>query len=122
MDVAMPSWAPYFHQFDTVVGYSDLGHIFLAGRTTGEHGVLYPFKSAAKSYGTFGDTAEFVNEVVREPGFADYVLQPDHVAAIRDLLGPLGPERFTSLSPIRSSAAARRPRPTRLAMYGCFWT
>ncbi|WP_458686550.1 hypothetical protein [Nocardia tengchongensis] len=74
MDTAMPSWAPYFHQFDTVVGYSDLGHIFLADRTTGEHGVLYPFKSAAKSYGTFTGTAEFVNEVVREPGFVDYVL------------------------------------------------
>lgn len=68
MDVATPSWAPHFPQFDAVVGYSDLGHIFLTGRNTGKHGVLHPYKSAAMSYGTFADTAEFVNEVVREPG------------------------------------------------------
>ncbi|WP_153348061.1 T6SS immunity protein Tdi1 domain-containing protein [Nocardia aurantia] len=93
MDEAMPGWAPYFHQFDTVVGYSDLGHIFLAGRDTGEHGVLHPYRSAAKSYGIFADTTRFVSEVVQDPGFVAYVLQPDHVAAIRDLLGPLGPEQ-----------------------------
>ncbi len=93
MATAMPDRTPHFHGFDTVVGYSDLGHIFLANRRTGEHAVLHPFKFAVKSYGVFADTAAFVDEVLREPVFAQYVLQPDHVAAIRDLEGPLGTDQ-----------------------------
>ncbi|MGI5232727.1 T6SS immunity protein Tdi1 domain-containing protein [Actinoallomurus iriomotensis] len=99
MAEAAPAWAPHFEQFDIVVGYSDLGHVFMAGRDTGEHGVLHPYRSAAKSYGEFADTTEFANTILREPGFAEYVLRPDHVQEIRDRLGSLGPDQVYIATP-----------------------
>ncbi|MEV0684148.1 hypothetical protein AB0I35_09805 [Nocardia sp. NPDC050378] len=83
------TWAAEFPQFDCVVGYSDLGHVFLAS-AAGEYAVLHPFKAAAKSYGTFSGPGEFADTVLRDPGFAEYVMLPGHVAEIRALLGPLG--------------------------------
>ncbi|GLY91461.1 T6SS immunity protein Tdi1 domain-containing protein [Actinoallomurus iriomotensis] len=99
MAEAAPAWAPHFRQFDTVVGYSDLGHVFMAGRDTGEHGVLHPYRSAAKSYGRFSDTTEFANTILRDPGFAEAVLRPGHVQEIRDRLGPLGPDQVYIATP-----------------------
>ncbi|MDO3647100.1 T6SS immunity protein Tdi1 domain-containing protein [Nocardia mangyaensis] len=89
---AMPGWAGQFPQFEAVVGYSDLGHVFLA-ESGGEFAVLHPFTSSAKSYGRFPSIEEFADTVLRDPDFAAYVLLPDHVADICALLGPLGDDQ-----------------------------
>ncbi len=89
---AAPGWAAQFPQFEAIVGYSDLGHVFLA-EAGGEFAVLHPFTAAAKSYGRFPSIEEFADTVLRDPGFAAYVLLPDHVAEIRALLGPLGEDQ-----------------------------
>ncbi|MET8777035.1 T6SS immunity protein Tdi1 domain-containing protein [Nocardia sp. NPDC050713] len=96
---AMPAWAPHFPQFDLVFGYSDLGHTFLVNSQSGECAVLHPYRAAAKGYGAFADPAEFADRVLREQGFADYVLRTEHVARIRDLLGPLAPEQVYIATP-----------------------
>lgn len=82
-------WARHFPKYDQIVGYSNLGHFFLRASKDNEYIVLHPFKKAAKSYGQHSSNAAFENEVLKDPGFADYVLRPDHVAAIRKRLGPL---------------------------------
>ncbi|WP_230465336.1 hypothetical protein, partial [Nocardia seriolae] len=51
--------------------------------------MLYPFKAAAKNYGEFTSTSEFFDTIVRDDYFTMVILTSDHVAAIRDLLGPL---------------------------------
>ncbi|MFB7724574.1 MULTISPECIES: T6SS immunity protein Tdi1 domain-containing protein [unclassified Nocardia] len=91
MAEVMPRWALRFPQFDTVVGYSDLGHVFLAKRSSGEHGVLYPYRDAAKNYGVFGSTGEFVDTIVRDEYFTKVIMLAEHAAAIRERLGELGP-------------------------------
>lgn len=62
MHAAAPGWAAKFPQFDTVIGYSDLGHVFLSNADN-ECGVLHPYKAAAKSYGTFPDHETFADQV-----------------------------------------------------------
>ena len=99
MATAVPRWAPHFPQFDTVVGYSDLGHVFLANRVTGEHGVLYPYNAAGKNYGEFASTAEFVDTIIRDPYFTSMILLSDHVTKIREILGPLGSEQVYIATP-----------------------
>lgn len=89
LDEVMPAWAEHFPQFDTVIGYSDLGHAFLMSSRTGEYAVLDPYSAGTKSYGTFTDIDGFVERVLFDPGFITYVLQPQHVSAIRRRLGPL---------------------------------
>lgn len=86
---SMPRWAGQFPQFEAVVGYSELGHVFLA-ESGGEFAVLHPFTASAKSYGRFPSIEEFADTVLRDPDFAGYVLLPEHVAEVGALLGPLG--------------------------------
>lgn len=99
MATAIPRWAPYFTQFNTVVGYSDLGHVFLSNRATGEHGVLYPYDAAGKNYGEFPSTADFVDKIVRDPYFMSMILLSGHVGEIRSILGPLAPEQVYIATP-----------------------
>ena len=82
-------WASHYLDFTEIVGYSSLGHFILKNPNSNEYIVLHPFKQAAKSYGTFSSLAEFETSVLNEPGFAEYVLRPQHVAAIRERIGPL---------------------------------
>ncbi|MFE1595811.1 hypothetical protein [Nocardia sp. NPDC058705] len=66
---AAPGWSEQFPTFEAVVGYSDLGHVFLA-ESSGEFAVLHPFKAAAKSYGRFPSIEDFADSVLRDPDFA----------------------------------------------------
>ncbi|MBF6327387.1 DUF1851 domain-containing protein [Nocardia transvalensis] len=86
---AIPSWAPHFAHFDSVVGYSSLGHAFLANLQSGDYAVLYPYRAGATGYGPFVSPWEFADQVLTEPRFADFVLRPDHVSEICDRIGPL---------------------------------
>ena len=116
----MPAWAPHFPQFDTVVGYSDLGHAFLMSTRTGEYAVLDPYSPGTKGYGAFPDVTAFINRVLFDPDFLTYVLQPQHVSAIRRRLGRWPRMRSTSPPRIRSSAVPRIRIPMTGAVCGCF--
>ncbi|MFI1916268.1 T6SS immunity protein Tdi1 domain-containing protein [Nocardia sp. NPDC020380] len=89
IDRVMPAWAEHYPQFDTVVGYSDLGHAFLMSTRTGEYGVFDPYSPGVKKYGPFTEVTQFVDRVLFEPDVMTYVLQPQHVSEIRRRLGPL---------------------------------
>ncbi len=89
LDRVMPAWAEHYPQYDTVVGYTDLGHAFLMSTRTGEYALLDPYSPGVKPYGPFPDLHAFVDRVLFDPNVITYVLQPTHVAAIRALLGPL---------------------------------
>ena len=82
-------WHEAFPAYDEVVGYSALGHFFLRASASQEYAVVYPFKIAAKSYGVFSTVEAFEDNVLKDPGFEEYVLSPEHVASIRQRLGPL---------------------------------
>ncbi len=87
-------WARHFPAYDQVVGYSALGHFFLRRSESGEYIVLHPFKGAAKSYGNFESVADFERNVLADEGFVLYVIDSDHVAAIKERLGPLGADEI----------------------------
>ncbi|MEV0297456.1 hypothetical protein [Nocardia sp. NPDC050710] len=89
VSAAMPAWEPHFTQFDTVIGYSALGHAFLADSRTRNYAVLHPYSAGAKSYGFFPERTDFITDVLLDPGFGTYVLRTDHVDTIRQLHGPL---------------------------------
>jgi hypothetical protein len=86
----MPGWAPHFSVFDTVVGYSALGHVFMRNSETNEYIVLHPYQKGAKNYGVFADLQTFEKQLLQEPGFAGFVLQDFKVKKIRELQGLLG--------------------------------
>jgi hypothetical protein len=88
----IPTWAPHFRKYDEVVGYSVLGHVFMRASEDHDYAVLHPFRNTAKSYGAFADTNAFEEQLLYDPGFAEYVLRPAHVAEVRKHVGPLGNE------------------------------
>ena len=82
-------WARRLDGFTDAVGYSALGHIFLLAPLASEFAVLHPFRQALKNYGEFPDIEAFEASVLQESGFQEYVLRPNHVAALKEALGPL---------------------------------
>jgi hypothetical protein len=91
---ALGPWAPHFARFSEVVGYSSLGHFFLRDPSSNEYIVLHPFKRAAKSYGVHNSVGDFEAAVLKDAGFAEYVLRPAHVEAIAKRLGDLAPDEI----------------------------
>lgn len=89
---ALGCWQPELPAFTHVVGFSGLGHFFLSNAESSEFGVFHPFRNAYKSYGAFGSIAEFEARILRDEGFAEYVLRPEHQAALAERLGPLAPD------------------------------
>jgi len=87
-------WAPHFAKFSEVVGYSCLGQFFLRDPSSNEYIVLHPFKRAAKSYGAHNSVGDFEATVLKDAGFAEYVLRPAHVEAIAKRLGGLAPDEI----------------------------
>lgn len=87
-------WAGCFPKYEEVVGYSSLGHFFMRASELNEYIVLHPFKGSAKSYGVHESIGAFENAVLKEPGFQDYVLRPEHVRAVAKRLGPLSEEQI----------------------------
>jgi len=87
-------WAPHFPKYTEVVGYSSLGLIFMRNPESGEYEVLHPFKGAAKGYGAHGGLDDFEEAVLKEPGFREHVLRPDHVQAIHKRLGALSEDQI----------------------------
>nr|WP_232542168.1 T6SS immunity protein Tdi1 domain-containing protein [Nocardia bovistercoris] len=81
----------------------------MADSASSEFAVLHTYRAAAKGYGAFGDVAEFADEVLRDPGFAGYVLRNDHVAAIRELLGPLADEQVYIATPYPFLGGSEEP-------------
>lgn len=87
-------WDGLFPKYDTLIGYSSLGHFFLRASTDTETIVLHPYQAAAKSYGGFATVAQFEATVLQEPGFAEYVLRLPHLALLRARLGPLAADEI----------------------------
>jgi hypothetical protein len=85
-------WASEFPAYTEVVGYSSLGHLLLRDPVVKDYAVLHPFKSAAKSYGSYASIAEFEKSILCEAGFVDYVLRREHVQAVAKRLGHLKAE------------------------------
>lgn len=108
-DAAIPRWTPHFPEFDTVVGYSDLGHVFLRNSRSREYLVLHPYLKGGKNYGVFADLPEFEETLLKEPGFAGYVLGIDHVEAIRRLQGPLGADEVYIAKPYPFLGGSEEP-------------
>lgn len=104
----LQSWPVVRSRFSAVVGYSGLGHIFLRSEAS-EYAVLHPFRTAYKSYGHFGSCTAFENTVLRDTGFARYVLQTEHQQAIRALLGPLEADEVYIPSPYPCMGGDERP-------------
>ncbi len=100
IDRMLPAWVDRLPpQYDTVVGYTDLGNAFLFSTRTGEYGIFDPYSPGVKSYGVHTDLNEFLDRVLFDPGVITYVLQPRHVAEIRRRLGPLGPDEVYIATP-----------------------
>ena len=76
--------------FTHAVGHSLLGHFIVWSEPTNEFGVLHPLVNAFKNYGPFESVDAFRDQVLDDPDFTAYVLRPDHVAAIRELIGDAG--------------------------------
>lgn len=76
--------------FTHLVGYSLLGHFIVWSEPTNDFGVVHPLAKAFKNYGPFESLYAFREHVLDDPDFAAYVLRPEHVAAIRELLGEPG--------------------------------
>jgi hypothetical protein len=70
-------WQENTRPFNTIVGHSNLGHAFLVDSVTSEYAVLHPFRAKFKQYGMFTTVQEFEQKILRDPGFAEYVLRPD---------------------------------------------
>ena len=82
-------WIKDYPLYEQIVGYSSLGHIFLFNPSQSDYAVFYPFKAAAKSYGTFNSISEFEKEVLQDEGFSLFVLNADHVQEISKAIGTL---------------------------------
>ncbi|MDN3577779.1 DUF1851 domain-containing protein [Chitinimonas viridis] len=82
-------WEKHFPAFKQVIGYSSLGSFFLRNPNSNEYIVLHPYKGAAKSYGSHKSVNAFEKSVLKEPGFEEYVLRPDHVLAVSQVVGEL---------------------------------
>ncbi|NQZ32892.1 MAG: DUF1851 domain-containing protein [Oceanospirillaceae bacterium] len=86
---AIGCWINDYQHYEKIVGYSNLGHIFLFNPSNNDYAVFYPFRGAAKSYGAFSSIKEFEESVLLDPGFLEYVLKPEQVQNIRNQLGAL---------------------------------
>jgi hypothetical protein len=106
---ALECWHTHYKKFDTIVGYSNLGHFFLRASSNNEYIVLHPFKKAAKSYGVFANVAAFEKDLLKEPGFASFVLRPDHVETIKKRLGPLKENEVYIPTPYPSLGGSEKP-------------
>ncbi|WP_425221766.1 hypothetical protein [Pseudomonas sp.] len=82
-------WEPNVAPFTHVVGYSNLGHFFLLNSNSEEFAVLHPFRQAYKSYGQFNSVSDFEQIILKDAGFGEYVLKPEHQAAIQEFAGSL---------------------------------
>lgn len=108
-DRVMPAWAPQFPRFDRVIGYTDLGHALLMSTRTGEYAILDPYFPGTKVYGTFDDLSAFVDRVLFDPDVITYILQPQHVSAIRRRLGPLEAEEVYIAAPYPFLGGSEHP-------------
>jgi T6SS immunity protein Tdi1, C-terminal len=83
-------WEGNTRQFNEVVGYSLLGHVFLFATESNEYAVLHPFKQALKNYGEFENVQNFEAQILKDDGFIEFVFEPVHLKAVIDYVGPLG--------------------------------
>ncbi|MEI6893627.1 MAG: T6SS immunity protein Tdi1 domain-containing protein [Colwellia sp.] len=86
---AIGHWIKDYPLYEQIIGYSNLGHIFLFSPSKSDYAVFYPFKAAAKSYGTFNSISEFEKEILQDEGFSQYVLNADHAQKISKAIGTL---------------------------------
>jgi len=97
----MACWASsnLFSDYTEIVGYSDLGHVFMRSPDTSKYIVLHPFKNGAKLYGEFISIQDFEEKILKEWSFEEFVLNLDHVSKIKERLGALGEEEVYTPAP-----------------------
>ena len=95
--------------FTHVVGDSVLGHFVVWSQPSNEFGVLHPLVNAFKNYGPFGSVDAFREAVLDDPDFAAYVLRPDHVAELRELLGDVGDGQVYIPAPLPALGGSDAP-------------
>lgn len=93
-------WSRHVVDYDQIVGFSSLGHIFLRNQSTSEYIVLHPFKGATKSYDKFSSVKEFEKKILKDPVFSEYVLRPGQVDLLNTRLGPLEGDQIYIPQPI----------------------
>ena len=96
---AIGDWIIDFPSYEQIIGYSSLGHVFLFSPSESNYAVYYPFRAAAKNYGTFNSISEFEKEVLQEEGFSLYVLNNTSVKEISELIGTLNEHEVYIPSP-----------------------
>ena len=83
-------------------------------------GAAPALKGAAKSYGSYRSLAAFERGVLQDPGFAAFVLRPDHVRVVARRLGPLAEESDVHPHALSFSGRQRYARQVmNKAMSGC---
>lgn len=82
-------WSKHIKQYDQIIGYSSLGHVFLRNEGTNEYAVFHPIKAASKSYDEHPSIEEFEEKVLKDASFSEYVLRAGQMASLSEELGPL---------------------------------
>ncbi len=82
-------WEQHIPNYDQVIGYSVLGHIFIFNTETNEYAVVHPYQKSMKQYGSFESFAAFETQIIQDPEFVDYVFRPEHSQDVQAFVGPL---------------------------------
>ena len=93
-------WARHLKQYDQVIGFSSLAHVFLRNEQTSEYAVLHPFKAATKSYHKHQSIRAFEEQILNDPSFSEHVLRSQQVEALTNEFGPLDEDEVFIPQPI----------------------
>lgn len=92
-------WVQERPEFSQIVGYSPMGHVFLHNPTGKEYAIFYPFRQAAKSYGSFDSLEAFEQNILKETGFSIFVLKPDFTEELIQAHGKLAHDEVFIATP-----------------------
>ncbi|VAW82523.1 hypothetical protein MNBD_GAMMA12-1617 [hydrothermal vent metagenome] len=103
-------WEKYLKPYDKVVGYSNLGYIFLWNSDNNEYVVLNPFMATTECYGIFASIKEFEHTVLEETDFIVEVLQASPHLELIEKAGPLENEEVYVPQPIPLIGDTKDPK------------
>ncbi len=103
-------WDKYLKPYDKVVGYSNLGLIFLMSSNDKEYAVLNPFKAATEGYGTFDTLDDFEKNILKDSEFIEDFLQPTQHLSLLEKAGPLEKEEVYVPQPIPLIGDTKDPK------------
>lgn len=85
------SWWDGGGPYREVVGFTSMGSVFLRNPDDRTYVVLWPLRAGrnASSVGEYASLARFEADFIHDPDVAEYLLQPQTVAELRQAYGPL---------------------------------